>query len=88
VRSDLASPLLTAGQAARFLALAPQTLANWRVSGHGPAFLKLGGAVRYDLADLRAFLDQQRHGQAAPANGNGKPRLNGHRRTPRPLPFE
>lgn len=44
--------------AARLLGLSPKTLANWRVQGAGPAFIKspgLRGAVRYRLSALRAW---------------------------------
>jgi predicted site-specific integrase-resolvase len=39
--------LLTERQAAQMLGLAPSTLKKWRWSGRGPAFTKLGAAVRY-----------------------------------------
>ena len=58
-------PLLTTSQAAELLALAPQTLHNWRVTGRGPPFYKVHGAVRYDLAELQTFLDERRHGEAS-----------------------
>jgi hypothetical protein len=32
-----------------------KTLANWRNRGQGPAYLKIGGAVRYALADVLAY---------------------------------
>lgn len=31
------------------------TLAAWRYAGKGPAYLKLGGAVRYRLEDVEAY---------------------------------
>jgi predicted DNA-binding transcriptional regulator AlpA len=37
-----------------------QTLANWRYQGRGPAFIKLGGLVRYSDADLTAWEDAHR----------------------------
>lgn len=52
--------LLSAEQAATVLGLSVKTLANWRVSGAGPAFLKLGGRVLYDPADLQAWRDARR----------------------------
>lgn len=30
------------------------TIANWRVRGIGPTFTRVGGAVRYALADIEA----------------------------------
>ena len=48
--------LLTTGEAAEFLGLRPSTLENWRWSGGGPVFIKLGGRVRYRIADLNAHI--------------------------------
>ena len=50
---------ITPDEAAARLGIAPSTLAQWRYLGSGPAFLKLGGLVRYREADLAAWLDQQ-----------------------------
>ncbi|RWB91143.1 MAG: DNA-binding protein [Mesorhizobium sp.] len=47
--------LRTPSQAARFLKVGDKTLANWRVKGTGPAFLKIGSRVVYDFAELKAF---------------------------------
>jgi predicted site-specific integrase-resolvase len=46
-------------EAARRLGVEPSTLANWRWSGNGPRFVKVGGRVRYRLADLADYLDGQ-----------------------------
>jgi len=43
----------------------PQTLANWRSSGKGPAFIKVGGRVMYDDADVDAWLLAQRRTSTA-----------------------
>lgn len=51
---------LIEAEAADFLRLAPRTLANKRVTGNGPAFIKAGGRVLYARADLRAFLEGNR----------------------------
>lgn len=32
-----------------------RTLAAWRYQGKGPAYLKIGGAVRYRLEDVEAY---------------------------------
>ncbi|MER9104428.1 helix-turn-helix domain-containing protein [Mesorhizobium sp. M0848] len=50
------SALLRPPQAAKVLKVRPKTLANWRVSGMGPAFTKLGGAIVYRYSDLQAFI--------------------------------
>jgi excisionase family DNA binding protein len=52
--------LMTPQQAAEYLGIAKHTLARWRVEGEGPPFLKLGGPVRYDVADLDAWIDARR----------------------------
>ncbi len=37
-----------------------RTLQRWRADGTGPAFLKIGGAIRYRLCDVEAFEDRHR----------------------------
>jgi len=54
------SRLLKEGEAAKILSLEVATLRRWRWSGRGPRFLKLGGAVRYELADIEAFKEASR----------------------------
>jgi hypothetical protein len=50
--------LMDEQKAAEFLSVKPQTLANWRCTRRYPlAFVKIGRAVRYRLADLEAFID-------------------------------
>ncbi len=48
--------LLTTAEAAEFLAIEPTTLERWRGRKTGPNFVKIGGAVRYRIADLQAYL--------------------------------
>ena len=52
--------LLKEDQAANILSLEVATLRRWRWAGTGPKFLKIGGAVRYDLAVLEAFIEASR----------------------------
>jgi predicted DNA-binding transcriptional regulator AlpA len=52
--------LLTAEDLASRTGLHPSTFANWRVSGKGPAFLRLGSAIRYRWSDVEAWLSSQR----------------------------
>jgi hypothetical protein len=47
---------LSTGEAADALGLAPSTLAKLRLSGLGPAYLKLGRRVRYRVADLNTYM--------------------------------
>jgi len=50
------TPLLTTQAAAELLCLDPGTLAQLRVKGTGPRFVKMGQAVRYRVEDLQAWL--------------------------------
>jgi hypothetical protein len=46
-------------QAALYLGVAVQTLANWHVQGRGPRVTKLGRLCVYAIADLDAFAERQ-----------------------------
>ena len=43
-------------EAAGYVRLGKPTLERFRISGDGPAYVKLGSAVRYRRADLDAWL--------------------------------
>ncbi len=55
-----ARALLNETEAARILAMQVTTLRRWRWAGKGPRFVKIGAAVRYDWADLTAFIEAGR----------------------------
>ncbi len=62
-QSQLSYPvLLSTAQAARYLGLSAQTLTNWRSTGrqNQPAFLRIGGRIRYKAEDLDAYLQSAR----------------------------
>lgn len=40
--------------------IAIQTLRNWRFQGTGPAYSKVGRAVRYRLDDVINFMEERR----------------------------
>lgn len=46
-------------QAARYLGVSPRTLEDWRQTGGGPRFLKLGRAVRYRIKELDQFAEER-----------------------------
>jgi predicted DNA-binding transcriptional regulator AlpA len=48
--------LLTPKQAAKLFNLSTSWLAKQRHKGGGPPYVKLGGAVRYRLADLQLWM--------------------------------
>ena len=54
--------LLTESEAADFLRLSPVTLSHYRYTGDGPAYCKLGGAIRYYRADILAWAWAKRRG--------------------------
>ena len=48
--------VLTTGEAADYVRLGKPTLERFRLTGDGPAFAKLGGAVRYRRGDLDRWI--------------------------------
>ena len=52
--------LIDEHEAARILGLSVKTLRRWRWAGKPPRFLKIGSAVRYDLAELASFIEAAR----------------------------
>lgn len=55
------STMFSEGAAAAYIGgadapVSPRTLQRWRQEGVGPAFVKLGRAVRYRREDLDSFL--------------------------------
>lgn len=58
--------LLTVAQFAELLSVHPATLATWRYEGRGPRFIKVGRHVRYRLADINTWLDEQARSSTRP----------------------
>lgn len=54
------SELLDEAGAAEFLSVKASTLTRWRFERRGPAFIKVGKAVRYRRADLERFIEAGR----------------------------
>lgn len=53
-------PLASKEEVATILGISPQTLDNWASLGKGPAYAKIGGHRKYDLADVRAWVDARK----------------------------
>ena len=51
--------IMTTAEAAEYVRLGKPTLERFRVTGEGPHYCKLGGAVRYRKSDLDAWLDSR-----------------------------
>ncbi len=58
--SVVRSRLLKETEAAAILNIEVPTLRRWRWAGKPPRFIKIGAAVRYDMADLEAFIEAGR----------------------------
>ncbi len=52
--------LLDCNPAADYLGLSPITLADWRVQGRGPRYVKLGRRVKDDIADLDDYIAESK----------------------------
>ncbi len=64
--------MLKEREAAELLAMEVTTLRRWRWAGKGPRFLKIGGAVRYDPADLEAFIGEARQTSTSDNGANAQ----------------
>ncbi|MDE8651436.1 helix-turn-helix transcriptional regulator [Novosphingobium album (ex Liu et al. 2023)] len=52
--------ILNTREAADYVRLGKPTMERFRISGEGPVFVKLGGAVRYRKADLDSWIETRR----------------------------
>jgi hypothetical protein len=57
IPTHASSALLTSEQAGEYLHVNPRTLANWRVLGRGPRFVRSGSRALYRQNALDAWLD-------------------------------
>lgn len=58
--NSIVNELVNTEGAARIVGLSESTMEKLRCAGGGPRHVKLGRAVRYDPADLRAWVDSNR----------------------------
>lgn len=54
------SRMLTPAQVAERLGIPVATLKAWRYKGIGPVFSRMGKHVRYDEADVEAYISETR----------------------------
>ena len=45
--------------------LSTRTLQRWRIDGSGPAYILIGGAIRYRMEDILDFEDRRRSSGSA-----------------------
>ncbi|GAM01978.1 helix-turn-helix transcriptional regulator [Sphingomonas parapaucimobilis] len=57
--------LLSPAEAAPRVGVAAKTLANWRVLGRGPKFIRAGVKIAYDPADIEAWKASNRFGSTS-----------------------
>jgi hypothetical protein len=62
--------LLSPKEAAAWLQTKVETLATWRTQNRGPAFVKVGGAVRYRRKSVLAFITGNEFANTTQADGN------------------
>lgn len=62
--NDTGSPVinLTTRELAERLRVMPGTLANWRMQGRGPRYIKVGSLALYPLAEVEAYEQRQLRG--------------------------
>lgn len=65
---------MTGEQAGQYLRVNPRTLSNWRCSGRGPRFVRVGGRPYYRRADLDQYIERHvyPHTAAERAAGTGR----------------
>lgn len=56
--TSVTSPLMTAEDTGSYLHVHPRTLANWRVLGRGPRYVRVGKTPYYRPADVEEWLDR------------------------------
>ena len=55
--------LWSTAELADVLGVPASTVANWRSSGVGPKFIRVGKHVRYDQTDVVAWIEGNKHAQ-------------------------
>jgi len=53
----------------QLLCIAESTLRYWRCAGIGPAYVKLGGRIKYDLPDVDAYVRANKRKPSVRAHG-------------------
>ena len=56
----MTTDILTTKEAAAYVRLGKPTLERFRISGNGPVYCQLGGAIRYRSCDLDTWLESRR----------------------------
>lgn len=61
VEDGMTTGFFTVKEAAAHLGISPHTMNNWRVTGEGPPFYRMGKFIRYDRDELDAWMRSRRY---------------------------
>jgi hypothetical protein len=61
--------LVSTKELSKMWAMPESTLRYWRCAGIGPAYVKLGGRIKYDLADVEAYVRANKQKPSVRAHG-------------------
>ncbi|BCM66484.1 MULTISPECIES: helix-turn-helix transcriptional regulator [Streptomyces] len=67
LRGGLPDRYLTPDDIAEIFEVPKETVYQWRKKRIGPPGFRIGKYVRYDPADVRAYVDQRKHAETAAA---------------------
>jgi excisionase family DNA binding protein len=56
----MAERMMREAEVAALLGVSRRTMQGWRWRGGGPPYVRVGSAVRYEPAEVQAWLDAQR----------------------------
>jgi predicted DNA-binding transcriptional regulator AlpA len=65
LRGGLPDRYLTPDDIADMFEVPPETVYQWRKKRTGPPGFRIGKHLRYDPADVRAYVDQRKHAESA-----------------------
>jgi hypothetical protein len=68
-RTNCGSRLVSTKELSRMWDLPESTLRYWRCAGIGPAYVKLGGRIKYDLVDVEAYVRANKRKPSVRAHG-------------------
>jgi len=77
--SQMNCEFLTTDQLAGVLGLKKNTLEGWRTQGRGPAFIKVGRAIRYRKTDIDDYLKNQTVRSTSEGTRDNISRLSGNK---------
>lgn len=67
----MSTNLITPPQLSARIGIKETTLANWRVLGRGPRFIRVGRSIRYRSEDVEAWLSGRTADSTTDADGRG-----------------